>query len=152
MSDPIIERFQQMSWPYGDKDPVALAALEDRVAAAGRRRGLLTYSELVTGVRFNLPNVKGGEFVIDVGDWTDLDRAVIGSFLGYLSYRSYERAGFFSSALVVTKRDGSPSEGYYALLKDLGLIANSRSDRAMFLWADHVAKAHTWYARQQDQP
>jgi hypothetical protein len=146
MSDPIIERFQQIAWHYGDKDPVALAILEERVAAAGRKRGLLTYSQLVAGVPFNLPNVKGGEWKIDIGDWSDLDRAVVGSFLGYMSYRSYQQARFFSSALVVSKLEGLPSEGFYALLKELGLIASSRSDKAMYLWSEHVGKAHTWYS------
>ena len=74
------------------------------------------------------------------------DRAILGDFLGYLSMESYERAGFFSSALVVGKQAGSPGEGFYNLLKELGLISSSKTDKAMYLWADHVAKAHTWYS------
>ena len=150
MTDPILERFRQMSWDYGDKDPVALKALEERVADAGRKRKLITYSQLVDGVRFNLPNIRGGKRVIDIGDWSELDRAMIGSFLGYMAMRSYEVAGFFSSALIVSKLDGSPSEGFYSLLRELGLIASSKTDKAMFLWADHVAKAHTWYSRHPE--
>jgi hypothetical protein len=46
--------------------------------------------------------------------------------------------------------DGSPGEGFYNLLRDLGLIASSKTDKAMYLWADHVAKAHTWYSRHPD--
>ncbi|MGQ0712814.1 MAG: hypothetical protein ACT4PJ_03665 [Gemmatimonadaceae bacterium] len=150
MTDPILERFRQLTWEYGDRDPVALQTLEQRVADAGRRRKLITYSELVTGVRFNLPNIRGGERVIDIGDWSDLDRKIVGSFLGYMSLRSYEAARFFLSALVVSKMDGSPGEGFYNLLRDLGLIASSKTDKAMYLWADHVAKAHTWYSRHPD--
>ena len=67
-----------------------------------------------------------------------------------MSLRSYEAAGFFSSALVVSKMDGSPGEGFYNLLRDLGLIASSKTDKAMYLWADHVAQAHTWYGRHPD--
>ena len=52
---------------------------------------------------------------------------------------------FFSSALVVGKRDGSPGEGFYNLLRDLGLITSSKTDKALHLWAEHVAKAHQWY-------
>lgn len=146
MPDPTLEAFRAMTWHYGDKEPVALALLEERIAAIGRKRGLLTYSDLVKGVEFSLPNLRDGERTIDVGDWQELDRAIIGDFLGYISMRSYEQAGFFSSALVVAKTDGSPSEGFYSLLRDLGLIASGRTDKAMYLWADHVAKAHTWYA------
>ncbi len=151
MSDQTLEAFRAMKWHYGDKDPAALALLEDRIATSGRKRGLLTYSDLVRGVEFALPNLRDGERTIDVADWQDLDRAIIGDFLGYISMRSYERAGFFSSALVVAKIDGSPSEGFYSLLRDLGLISSGKTDKAMYLWADHVAKAHTWYAARAAQ-
>jgi hypothetical protein len=140
-----------MKWHYGDKDPVALNGVEQRIAEAGRRRGLLTYSEFVRGVEFKLPNLRDGRRTIDVGDWQELDRAIVGDFLGYISARSYERAGFFSSALVVTKLDGSPSEGFYTLLREVGLISSGKTDKAMYLWADHVAKAHTWYSKHGDQ-
>jgi len=151
MADKILENFAKIPWHYGNKDPNALAELERRVADAGRRRALLTYSDLVRGVEFNLPNLKEGKRTIDVSDWGDSDRAIVGDFLGYMSMRSYERGGFFSSALIVSKLDGSPSEGFYTLLKDLGLISSGKTDKAMYLWADHVAKAHTWYSRHPGQ-
>ena len=46
---------------------------------------------------------------------------------------------------VVSKLEGSPGQGFYELLKELGLIASARSDKAMLLWSDHVARAHEWY-------
>jgi hypothetical protein len=42
--------------------------------------------------------------------------------------------------------DGSPGEGFFSLLKQLGLVSSSKTDKAMYLWADHVAKAHAWYS------
>jgi len=148
--DSISARFREMRWDFGDKDEVARVELASRIAAAGRRRSLVTYSELVKGVEFNLPNVRSGPRMIDPSDWEDLDRAIIGSFLGYLAMESYERAGFFSSALVVGKRDGTPGEGFYTLLKELGLIKSSKTDKALHLWAEHVAKAHQWYVSHPD--
>jgi hypothetical protein len=121
--------------------------LDRRIGDVGCRRRLVTYSDLVRGVTFNLPNLREPRYQIDTADWQDLDRAIIGDFLGYLSMESYERAGFFASALVVSKQDGSPSEGFYSLLKDLRLIVSSKTDKAMYLWADNVAKAHTWYSK-----
>jgi hypothetical protein len=47
----------------------------------------------------------------------------------------------------VSKMDGSPGEGFYGLLKLLGLIPTSRSEQALDFWADHVRKAHTWFMR-----
>ena len=142
--DDIVVRFRAMKWNYADKDPVSRALLARRIAEAGRRSGLLTYSDLVREVTFHLPNLREVERLIDPSDWEDLDRAIVGDFLGFLSMESYERAGFFSSALVVSKTDGSPGEGFFALLKELGLIASSKSTKAVMLWSDHVAKAHEW--------
>ena len=150
MADKILEKFAKIPWHYANRDPRALDELELRVASVGRRRSLVTYSDLVRGVEFNLPNLKEPRRTIDVSDWQELDRAIVGDFLGYMSMRSYEHAGFFSSALVVTKNDGSPSEGFYTLLKEIGLVSSGKTDKAMYLWADHVAKAHTWYSRHSE--
>lgn len=143
--DPVAKRFREIRWDFGDKDAAARAELSSRIADAGRRRGLITYSELVRGVEFHLPNVKDSPRVIDTGDWEDLDRAIVGSFLGYISMESYDRGKFFASALVVGKRDGSPGEGFYSLMKELELVKSSKTDQALHLWAEHVAKAHQWY-------
>ena len=148
MSD-IKAAFDRIHWRYGDKDASALDELEARIASAGRRRGLATYSDLVRGITFDLPNVKQPPFQIDVTDWRDFDRAVIGDFLGYISERSYDKAGFFASALVVGKLDGSPGWGYYDLLKQLDLIPAAQSEEALGMWADHVRKAHTWFERHR---
>lgn len=145
--DKISERFQTISWHYAPRDPEAQAQLETRIAEVGRREDLITYSDLVRGVTFRLSNLTDSAHQIDPSDWQDLDRAIVGDFLGYLSMKSYESAGFFSSALVVSKRDGTPGEGFYAFLRELGLISKSKTDKAMFLWADHVKRAHEWYAQ-----
>lgn len=144
--DPIQQRFDEIEWTYATGDSKALKELEDRIAAAGRKRGLITYSDLVRGVSFNLANLREPR-IIDVTDWHELDRAIVGNFLGYISKRSYERAKLFSSALVVSKMDGSPGEGFYSLLKELGLIPSTRSAKALEIWAEQVAKAHTWFAK-----
>lgn len=143
----VLEKFKIIEWRYADKDPRALDELEKRIAVAGHKRGLITYSDLVRGITFHLPNLREPVRTINVMDWQELDRAIVGDFLGYISMRSYEHAKFLSSALVVSKMDGSPGDGFYNLLKELGLIANLRSSKALDIWAEHVAKAHTWYAK-----
>lgn len=85
MTDKVMERFREMRWRYGDKDPSALASMEDRIAETARKRALITYSDLVRGIRFSLPNLTEKELTIDVSDWRELDRAVVGDFLGYIS-------------------------------------------------------------------
>lgn len=143
--DPILERFQAIKWHYADKDDSARTELARRIAEVGRRGQLLTYSDLVRGVSFHLPNLRESPRQIDTADWEDIDRAILGDFLGYVSMDSYAAGRFFASALVVSKDDRTPSEGFWSLLKELQLIASSKSDKAMFLWTEHVTKAHDWY-------
>lgn len=142
-----MEKFRRINWTYASGGAAALAELEERIAQAGRSRALITYSELVRDVAFDLPNLRESPRTINVADWQDLDRAIVGSFLGFISMRSYLEARFWASALVVSRMDGSPGEGFYTLLKDIGLIPTTQSEKAFDLWADHVAKAHTWYAK-----
>ena len=78
--DPILHKFGHIEWRYATGDSKALATLEERIAEAGRRRALITYSELVRGVTFNLPNVQKPR-TIDITDWQELDRAIVGDFL-----------------------------------------------------------------------
>ena len=145
--NPIEARFRAIKWNYADKDPLARAELTRRLAVAARSGGdLPTYSDLVRGVEFRLSNLRDSVHVIDTADWEDLDRAIVGDFLGYISMESYAEGGFFASALVVSKADGTPSEGFYNLLRELGLIKDSRSTKAMLLWSDHVKMAQEWYS------
>jgi len=143
--DAVLQKLRDIVWRYAPGDPKALKGLEERIAAAGRRRDLITYSDLVRGVTFDLPSLRKPR-VIDVAYWQELDRWIVADFLGYISLRSYERSGFFSSALVVNKLD-APGDGFYSLLREVGLIPNARSAKALDIWAEHVAKAHAWYAR-----
>lgn len=145
--DPaVVARLAEIRWSYADRDSEAVEELRRRLAATGRREGLIDYSALVRGVRFRIPTVNGGQpYSIDVQDWQDLDRDLLGDFLGFLSQESYERHGFFVSALAVSKSDGAPSEGLWSLMKRIGLVASGRGARALEFWSGQVRAAHEWY-------
>ncbi len=147
--DDIMKRFATIRWSFADQDPRAPAQLEARISAVGRARSLITYSELVRGVPFYLSNLKECSRIIDVAAWQDLDRSIVGDFLGYIIMRSYERAGIFASALVVSKMDGTPGEGFYNLFELIGLVGTPRGETAYDLWVKHVSKAHDWFAGDQ---
>lgn len=146
--DPVLEKLSQLRWAYADGDPNAYAEIGRRIAKAGREEnGVLTYSQLVEGITFRLPNVRRGEpFQIDVSDWTQIDRAIVGEFLGKLSTETYERGGFLAGALVVSKLDWKPSEGFNELLREAGLLRGSNTSRATALWIEHMNKAREWYS------
>jgi len=143
--DSVLQALRDMRWTYAEDDANVLAELEVRIAVRGRAHDLITYSDLVEDVAFDLPNLAERPHVIDTHNWQELDRALIGDFLGYISARSYEKGGFFASALVVDTAERQPGEGFYRLLKQVGLVASTRHDDNMAVWLDQVKKAHRWY-------
>jgi hypothetical protein len=48
---------------------------------------------------------------------------------------------------VVTKTDGTPGDGFNALLKELGLIRTLSSENALEIWVENVRKTQAWYER-----
>lgn len=146
--DTVGQALAAIKWHYADKDERARMQLSERLAERGRKERTLTYSELVDGVEFRLPNVNGGQpFQIGGSEWTDLDRALLGDFLGYISMESYEAGGFFASAVVVSKATGEPSEGFRVLMRQVGLLRSSKPDAALMLWSAELKKAYEWYAK-----
>src|SRR5687767_6913948 len=97
--DDVLRRMGEVKWSWADKDPRALAELEGKIKRAGRKKTPVSYSDLALGVLFKIPTLNNGEpFTIDTHNWSDLDRAFIGEFLGYISMRSYKSYGFMASA------------------------------------------------------
>ena len=146
MADAVMEKLDRIEWPWADKDFEALEAIEARIADVGCRLALITYSDLVRGIRFNVPSLHAGKsFEINVHDWTDLDRALIGDFLGLASTRSYKKAQFMASALVVSKGECKPSWHFFQWLEKLDILPDLDDDTVMAFWANEVNKAHVWY-------
>jgi hypothetical protein len=136
-----------MEWTY--EDPRAGHELTRRIAEKGRKQGLIIYSELVRGVEFRLPNVAhGAPYTIDVFEWTGLDRAILGSFLGRISADSYQEGGFLATALVVNKSGYRPSDQFFEWMEKLGVLPDLSDDTVLAFWADQCNKAMKWYARR----
>ena len=141
--DAIEKQMNEINWSYAESDPDALAELKKRIEDTGRRETLINYSDLVKGVTFHLPNVnKGQPFQIDIHEWSILDRAMIGEFLGYISMLSYRKAKFMASALVIGKDNGRPSEHFFDWMKRLGILSGRDADD---FWQEQVRKAHDWF-------
>jgi len=141
--DEIKRKMSEIKWAYAESDPGALAELQRRIEDAGRREDLITYSDLVKGVVFHLPNVnKGQPFQIDIHEWSILDRAILGEFLGLISTLSYRKAKFMASALVVNKMEFRPSDHFFQWVKQLGMLSSRDIDD---FWQEQVRKAHDWF-------
>lgn len=144
--DEIAEAFAAMEWVYADRDPAACAELACRIAAAGSTPDeFLTYSELVAGVTFQLDNVRNGE-PFEITEWNNLERAIIGSFLGKIAADSYCLGRFLASALVYGISGNDPGEGFYSLAEEVGLLGNSSETARLTFWFNQVRLARAWYA------
>jgi hypothetical protein len=143
--DHALHMLADMEFTYGDRDPEALAELAGRIAAVGRTPDqYLIYSQLVEGVTFRLPNVAGGE-PFEIEEWTHLNRAILGSFLGRIAADSYRRGRFLASALVIGFVQNAPSEGFYDLATYVGLLRSNREDARLRFWFEQAGLARAWY-------
>lgn len=143
--DEVLTRLEACEWVCGDGDPAALAELSRRIAAVGRTpKDVLCYSDLVRGVTFGLSNVADGK-PFEIEEWTSLDRAIIGSFLGRIVVDSYRCGRFFASALVIGKESNSPGEGFWGLAEDVGLLRSTRGNARDRFWFDQIALARAWH-------
>jgi hypothetical protein len=148
MVDPVLERIRKLRWAYADYDAAARQEIERRLACTARNGVLITYSDLVSGIDFNLPNVKESPLRLGVPEWIELHRAIIGDFLGRISCDTYERAGFLASAVAVKAVTDEPGEGFIALVRQLGMFSGPRGGTAFVeFWSDQVRRAQDWYAK-----
>ncbi len=138
------DKLRSYEWPYAAQDPAALAELGSRIATVGRRRGLITYSQLVDGVIFHLAEVRdGGPYHIDIGNWKGIDRRIVSDFLGRIDVDSYLATGFMASALVVRKDERVPSKRFFKWMEELKLIPRGDEDAALTFWARQKELAYT---------
>lgn len=146
--DALAAKLASIEWRYAPQDEAAKTELTSRIAKAGRKLGLITYSDLARGVQFRLRSIhNGAPFTIDVQEWTGLDRAILGDFLGAISADSYREAQFLATALVVNKAEFKPSDQFFKWMKELGALPDTREDTVLAFWAEQVNRAHNWYAR-----
>ena len=149
----IIEQMWGAGPHLAEEDPEALAELRRRLVETGRGEELITYSELVQGIAFRLPSINGGRpFALgEDGEWSGLDRMVLGRFLGYLSAETYRdnEPGFLLSALAVLKETRQPSEpGFFGWTRQLGLLERPGEEATLTFWVEQVRLAQAWCRRQ----
>lgn len=146
MEDELCKKMKAVDLIWADKDLNALEILEARIAEVGRNLQMITYSDLVKGVDFHLPNVRGGAaYRVPIHDWSGFDRGMVGEFLGYISTRSYCEHGFMASALVVNRNEYKPSDLFFEWMVRLNVLPDTNESTILQFWIEHVNKAHNWY-------
>ena len=147
MSNTNLDKMIAKGWPYAEACPEALAELGRRIAEVGRRRDLVHYSKLVSGLELRMAGVgNGAPFELGVPEWSDQDRKILGDLLGRLSLDTYQRGKFLASALVTAKGTQEPGEGFWSFVDELGLFTSTSPTRRLMFWTEQVRLAHEWYA------
>lgn len=116
-----------------------------RLQAAGRARKMISYSELVSGIRFECPNISTSPFVIATFDWRGIDRKMIGHELARLTQRTVRDAGCIISSLVVDKTNNAPSKVFFEWLNDIGILPNMDEMTVLSFWAHQVRLTHEFF-------
>lgn len=145
--DSLERRFASIVWEYADKDIDAIQHLTERIAETGRKFSLISYTDLVSGISFHYPNINSGKphFISVFGEWSGLDRRIVGDCLGYISMQSYKEAKFMASALVIARLESKPSDIFFEWMKELGALPSTKETDVLKFWSDQVRKAHQWY-------
>lgn len=145
--DPkVVRALERIPWRYAEGDRAALGELRRRIEALGSEpERFLTYTELVDGVEFHLASVRGG-VPHRIATWDELDRTLIGDFLGRLVVDSYREGGFFISALVVSREERTPGKGFYDLARQVGALKGKDPLAELEFWMKHVKRARAWYS------
>lgn len=144
--DPLLEKLKSFDWPLPDQDEAGYQQIKAKVAKAGKRRQLLTYSDLVRGVDFHDPDRNSGKpFQLNIAGWTGLDRHIIGQYLGKLSCETYENHGFMANALVVDAINGMPSKIFFQWMEYIEAIPDKNDHEMERFWANQLRKAQAWY-------
>ncbi|HEX8550174.1 MAG TPA: hypothetical protein VF681_01335 [Abditibacteriaceae bacterium] len=137
-------------WNYAPKDLRALTEMEERIAKAAQQQTTVTYSEMVNGVKCQMPNVRGGiPFQIGVPEWTDFDRALLDDFLGYLCVQSYTKYGFMASVPAVSGETQMPGTRFFTWMREIGAMKGKSVSTEMALWQDQQEKAHVFYSHNK---
>lgn len=145
--DEVDRRLAATTWTFAEQDHGALLELTRRLIDAARRRDLITYSDLVLGVTFYLSTVNDGQpFQIDPSSWSEIDRAILGDFLGCIAAHSYADHRFLASAVAVSKEDRCPTEPFFKWAHTLGLLTDNTVDGRLVFWTNQVNHAYEVYA------
>lgn len=151
--DEVDRRLAATKWKFAEHDRTALLELTRRIVDAARHRDLITYSDLVSGVTFRLPSVKDGQpFQIETSSWSELDRAILGDFLGCIAAQSYAEHRCLASSVAVSKEDGSPTEPFFRWARTLGLLVDNTADGRLAFWTSQVNRAYDVYSVAPGQP
>lgn len=123
----------------------AMDALYERIAMAGRTRKMLSYSELVRGIKFECAEVSDKPFEIFAFDWQGPMRRMIGYALARITERTILDAGCIITTVIIDNTNNTPSRILFEWLHDMGIIPDLEENTILAFWATHVTKTQEYF-------
>lgn len=124
----------------------ARAEIYERIRQAAKQRKMITYSDLVRGIKFTHPQMRNGEpFEILTFDWKGWDRKFIGGTLAQLTCDTLVTHDCLITSLVVDKGENAPSKILFEWLCDMNVIPDLDERTVLGFWAHHVKKTFEYF-------
>lgn len=108
---------------------------------------VLTYSQLVAGIRFECESIKDPFFITSESWQSGIFRKIIGVALGRITERTLLDAGCVITTIVVDKGESKPSEMLFEWMANLGILPDRTEDTKLVFWADQLRKTHQFIRR-----
>lgn len=134
----------------GPENPEAIQAMKERIAEYARRRQLLSYSELVSGILFIKPKYFGKEpHLINTYSWTGDERHMIGTALAQIVMETVGESNCIITTIVTHKNPNEfgtlPSEVFWKWIQSLGVIDTINEQEVMMFWGQQIEATFRYY-------
>lgn len=123
----------------------AVDELYARLRQAAKLRRMITYSELVRGIKFECPEIKSEPFEIVTFDWSGLDRKFIGGTLAQMLSDTILETGCIITSIIVDKNENAPSSILFDWLHRREVIPDLDENTVLSFWIYHVKKTYEWF-------
>ncbi|PKO62618.1 MAG: hypothetical protein CVU24_03305 [Betaproteobacteria bacterium HGW-Betaproteobacteria-18] len=157
-----IQRAEKRKWLYATDDPVACAAIAEKLGESCRRGKTISYAELGRNISFRLSKISDGQkYVIDIQNGSRIslvDQQILDEFLCFLSLQSVKGASILASANVIDPANlRSAPNGFFETARILGYMQadnaripgrpvdrNAEMKNLMF-WQSELQKVYAWF-------
>jgi hypothetical protein len=126
---------------YAQYDRGTVEILKERIFDYARHGSPVSYSQLVSGITFN---INGNKHIIDTHRWSGLDRRIVGDYLFQIMKDQYRKLGILSTMIVFSQDSQEPSQIVQDWLKDIGAYTGDWLE----FWSKETAKVVEYYKRQ----
>jgi hypothetical protein len=130
--------------PY-PTNPEAVEEIKRRIAETAKKRGMITYSNLVRGIKFQHPERGPDPFEIITFDWKGWDRKFIGAILAQITCDTILETGCVTTTIVVDSISNEPSKILFSWLESIGVIPDGEMNTVLAFWAHHLKLTHEYF-------